>query len=231
MTAIWLIASTMAIAFVQSAFAVQTTPVPEVGAPAEEILQSAAGQMLELQSYRFKVIYEEGKTTVYSRIKVSKIEGAVVRPDRMSAKAEARLGFVGIDFNATIIGQKVSVDAVGVGGDVGISDDVALVLKDPTSLIVDAAIAVQNPVISRYSEDEELGDLVWISGIFNPALLAGSPLGNVLGDPGPRAVEIAIDSVGRIVSVRLEGPIISYDSDNVVRRIEFFDFNEAIEIN
>lgn len=198
------------------------TPVP--GLDGAVLLNDAAANMLDLTSFRFKIVYEEGQTTIYDTIKVSKIEGSVVRPDQISAKAEAKLGFVGIDVNATILAGKVSVDAIGVGGDVGIDDDVAVLLIDPTTLIVDAAAAVDNPVVTGY-EQREGGQVIWISGTFNPEQLSGSSLEPFLSGLGPRAVEIAIDEQGLIASIRLDGPVISYDSDNVIRRIDFYDFN------
>ena len=197
---------------------------------ATTLLNDAAANMLDLTSFRFKISYEQGRTTIYDTIKVSKIEGAVIRPDQIYAKAEAKLGFVGVDVNATIVGANVSVDAIGVGGDVGIGDDVALLLEDPTTLIVDAAAAVENPVVTGYEQRDD-GQVLWITGTFNPEKLIGTPLGPFLGDLGPRAVEIAIDENGLITSIRLDGPVIGYDSDDVVRRIDFYDFNAVPDKN
>ena len=101
------------------------TATPAPGLDGAVLLNDAAANMLDLTSFRFKIVYEEGQTTIYDTIKVSKIEGSIVRPDQISAKAEAKLGFVGIDVNAKILAGKVSVDAIGVGGDVGIDEDVA----------------------------------------------------------------------------------------------------------
>jgi hypothetical protein len=46
----------------------------------------------------------------------------------------------------------------------------------------------------------------------------------------PLPVLIWIDADNRVVEIEITGPILTSESDDVVRDIRFFDFNEPVEI-
>jgi hypothetical protein len=199
---------------------------PQVGDLAGDLLAWAAQQVQSLKRVRFKIHYEKGSTTLYRKIKMRKVEGAVVRPDRMKATAEAKLGFLGVDVHATMIGEHVWVESFRIDDEFDVEPGMALLVNDPIRYAPAAAAAIENPMVTRVE-----GGTIWIEGKFNSALLEDTELSTFAGELEVRPVEIGIDQSGRVVSVKMAGPFVGHDEENVVRRIEFFGFDDDITID
>jgi hypothetical protein len=140
---------------------------PQVGDLAGDLLAWAAQQVQSLKRVRFKIHYEKGSTTLYRKIKMRKVEGAVVRPDRMKATAEAKLGFLGVDVHATMIGEHVWVESFRIDDEFDVEPGMALLVNDPIRYAPAAAAAIENPMVTRVE-----GGTIWTRNC--PRLLGSS---------------------------------------------------------
>ncbi len=200
------------------------------GDPAGDLLTAAADKMLEYDTMRFKLVYEEGSTKLFTGIKMTQAEGAIQRPGRLQATVKTKVRFVKIDVKATVSGDQAWVRAVGISEDYTLPESLSHIIADPVLLLPGIDSAVENPVVSKIETTKQGEELIWITGTFNPSLIEDDAIRGYAEQLGPRPVDIAIDSEGRIVSVRLGGQFVSQDSKDVVRRLDIYGFNDPIEI-
>lgn len=209
--------------------AAPASPVASPAAGVEGLLATAAATMSGVSTFRFELTYEEGDTTLYDRIKMEHAEGVVQRPDRIKAKIEAKYGFVSVDVEVVSIDQRIWVNVAGVGDELTIGDDIARVLLDPTAILVQALTEIQEPTAERR---EQLDGVMMtrIAGEVDPGALIASEGAPVVPSGMTMPVEIAVADNGRVLSLRLSGPLIGADSDDVVRRLDLSAFDEPVEI-
>jgi hypothetical protein len=149
-----------------------------------------------------------------------------VRPDRMKATAEAKLGFLGVDVHATVIGQHIWVESFRIDDEFDVEPEMTVLVDDPVKYAPAAATATENPTVTKVEDG-----IIWIEGTFNSALLEDSDLDSYAGELDVRPVEVRIDGAGRVVSLKMAGPFVHQDEEKVVRRIEFFGFDDEITID
>ncbi len=200
------------------------------GDPAEDLLQAASEKMLEYDTMRFELTYERGSTKLFTGIKMTKVTGAIQRPGRLEATVKTKIGFVGIDVTGIVIGDQAWVRAVGISEDYALPDNLKRIIADPVQLIADLAQAVEDPVVSRLETTDDGTQLTWISGIFEPSLVQNDAVAGYIQRLGRQPVEIALDRENRIRSIRIAGRFASWDSDDVVRRLDIYDFGEPVNI-
>lgn len=225
-----LLATLVAAAATVAPSARQHASAQSVGDPAGDLLAAASQKMLEYDTMKFELIYEEGSTKLYTGIKMTKAVGEIERPGRLKATVKTKVGFVKIDVKATVIGDKAWVRAVGISEDYGLPSSLSHIITDPVLLLPDLAQAVEDPVVSEIETTKSGEQVIWTSGTFNPALLQDEAVRGYAEQLGPRPVDIAIDEEGRIVSVRIGGEFVSQDSSDVVRRLDIFGFGDPVEI-
>lgn len=201
-----------------------------VGDPAGDLLLAAADKMLEYDTMKFKLVYEKGSTKLYTGIKMTSAEGAIERPGKLKATVKTKVGFVKIDVKATVIGDQAWVRAVGISEDYTLPSDLSHIIADPVLLLPDLAQAVRDPVVSSIETSKSGEQITWISGTFDPTLIKDEAVRGYAEGVGEREVDIALDSEGRIVSVRLAGQFVSQDSKDVVRRLDIYGFGEPVDI-
>lgn len=200
------------------------------GDSAEEMLAEAAQNMLEYDTMKFDLIYEKGSTKLYTGIKLTKATGEIQRPGKMKATVRTKVGFVKVNVDATVIGDKAEVRAVGINENYTLPGDLAHIIADPVLLLPDVAGAVENPVVSGIETTKQGEQLIWITGTFNPSLIQDEAVRGYAETIGERPVDIAINEDGLIVSVRIAGQFVSQDSKDVVRRLDLYGFGEPVDI-
>lgn len=201
------------------------TPQPEVTA----LLAKAAATMEAVTTYRFKLTYEEGTTTIYGRITIQKADGEVQRPDRFKATVDAKLGPLTVGVAITSVGDQVWVEVAGVNSEVNINEDVARILFDPTAILIGALETINQPVIVG---EKQIGGVTVtrVAGTVDPAQLVHDTTSSLVTNSASLPVELAIADDGHVVSLRLDGPLIRADSDDVVRRLDLSEFDQPVEI-
>lgn len=209
--------------------AASATPVATPEAQTAGLLATAAATMQAVTSYHFTLTYEEGTTTIYRRIKMEKAEGAVLRPDRFKATIEAKLGPLSVDVEVVSVGGRLWVTTAGVGEELDIDEAVARVLLDPTAILTGAAGAIREPVVVGEGQLDGVA-VTRIAGTVEASALEAGADNPVLANEAPMPVELAIDAQGHIVSLRLDGPLVAADSDDVVRRLDLSEFDQPVEI-
>jgi hypothetical protein len=203
----------------------------DVGDPAGDLLLAASEKMLEYDTMKFALVYEKGSTKLYTGIKMTSAEGAIERPSKLKATVKTKVGFVKIDVKATVIGDQAWVRAVGISEDYTLPSDLSHIIADPVLLLPDLAQAVRDPVVTKIETTKNGEQRIWITGTFDPTLIQDEAVRGYAEGIGERPVDIALDSQGRIVSVRLAGQFVSQDSKDVVRRLDISGFGEPVEIN
>lgn len=201
-----------------------------VGDPADELLASAAQDMLAYDTMKFDLIYEEGSTKLYTGIKMTKASGEIQRPGKMRATVQTKVGFVKVNVKATVIGDKAEVRAVGIEEDYILPSDLAHIVADPVLLLPDVVQAVENPVYTRVETDKNGEQIIWVTGLFNPSLIQDEAVRGFAERIGTRPVDIAINEDGLISSVRIAGAFVSQDSSDVVRRLDIYGYGDPVEI-
>ncbi|MCO5220028.1 MAG: hypothetical protein M9947_00405 [Thermomicrobiales bacterium] len=203
----------------------------EVGDPAEQLLMDAAERMLGYQTMKFDLVYEKGSTNLFTGIKMTKASGAIERPGKMEATVQTKIGFVKINIKATVIGDKAEVRAVGINEDYTLPSSLAHIIADPVLLLPDLVGAVENPVVSSIETTKTGARIIWITGTFNPALIQDDAVRGYAESLGARPVDVAINEDGLISSVRIGGSFVSYDSNDVVRRLDIYGYGEPVDIS
>lgn len=202
-----------------------------VGDPADQLLADAAENMLVYDTMKFDLVYEKGSTKLYTGIKMTKASGEIERPGKMKATVQTKVGFVKINVNATVIGDKAEVRAVGIEEDYTLPSDLAHIIADPVLLLPNLASAVVDPVVTKIETNKKGQTLTWVSGTFDPSLLQDDAVRGYAEIIGERPVDIAIDENGLIVSVRISGAFVPQDSKDVVRRVDIYGFGEPVNIS
>jgi hypothetical protein len=160
---------------------------------------------------------------------MQKAKGAVARPDRLEATIAAKLGVVTVDVKVISVGGRVWVRLVGVDEEIGIDQNVARVLLDPSAILIGAVETIEEPrLLGTETIDERT--VTVIGGTVDPTSLTAGTDNPVLTQSGPLPVELAIDEDGYVRRLLLEGPLIRADSDDVVRQLDLSEFDQPVTI-
>jgi hypothetical protein len=202
------------------------------------LLERAATTLAELETFGFEMQTVRGSSTIMSGFELESVEGVVRRPTDLQA-----------EIGVSIPIGKLSIGAISLDGVFYIQDPLSdgswmelgemgevQSLVNPDLLILSAVRLVQDAritgtgkvdgantnvvegtvdfsgLLERFGEGEEQDQM--------SSLLAGEPVD----------VSFWIDEEDRIVEVELFGPIFASESEDVVRVVTLFDFNEAVEI-
>lgn len=209
------------------------------------LITQAAQTMSALTSFHFDLTSINGKTTFVEGIELDEVSGDVVRP--MSFRAEATIGITLASIKITIIsidGHTWMTDPFSSDGsftDLGQADFGALdptILINPDRLILPAIGTVQNPAIAGTEKIDDV-DTTRIDGTVDIAAALA-----VVATPVPQAAEEElqiqfpdsmpfsawVDSENRVVRVEITGAVLPNEDSNIVRRVDFSAFNEAVDI-
>lgn len=225
-----LVAVLLAAGFGQATAPGQTALAQTVGEPAEELLAAAAQKMLEYDTMKFDLTYEDGSTKLFTGIKMTKASGEIQRPGRMRATVQTKVGFVKVNVKATVVGDKAEVRAVGINEDYTLPAELAHIIADPVLLLPDIVGAVVDPVVTNVETTKDGKQITWVTGTFDPNLIQDEAVRGYAQRLGERPVDIAINEDGLITSVRIAGQFISQDSKDVVRRLDIYGFGDPVQI-
>lgn len=210
----------------------QLTGEPE----ATTLLRSAAQAMAELQTFQFEIETTRGQSTILQGLEVESITGAVRRPVDFTATVR-----VGLPFGS------IEVTAVGVDGKAYIQDPLsdgqwielegtkqAVALINPDTLILSSIGVVQDARIDGTEKIDGV-ETTRLAGTIDFAASAEQLSGGSLEVPAELSAEpisllIWIDDQQRVVEIEIDGPLLETESDDVIRVVSFFGFDEPVEI-
>jgi len=188
-------------------------------------------------------------------LELEDVTGAVQRPDRFRAVATANIAILKVDVEVIGIGTQIWVKnplAGAAGGEEYIQVDLSeggaeqtlAELVNPDRILLRAVDLLEDPVVRGEDEIDGVQTTV-IEGTFDPS----EAIGMVPGTPvtvsdaatqaatqtglelaGPVPTLIWIDGDGLVRRVRVEGPILTSEATDVVRRLDLFAYNEPVEI-
>jgi len=200
------------------------------------LLRSAAQAMAELDSFAFEIETVRGESTIFEGLAVNMIAGAVRRPLDFTATVTVGLPFGSLDVTAVGVDGSAWVQNPLSDGEwialEGTEDIVALV--NPDTLIVSSIGLIKNATIEG-EERVDGADTTRIAGEIDFAETADRLSGDDAALPAeltsePLPVLIWIDDQNHVLEIEVTGPILTSESDDVVRSIRFFDFNQPVDI-
>jgi hypothetical protein len=205
------------------------------------MLQASVEKLAELTSYRFRLETVDGVTRFLDVFELHDIEGEVVRPDSFAARGTIKVVFAELEVAIVSIGDQLWVSDP-MSGDGSMVDASALISEaglDPTFLLNPERLLV--PAIGFLKEPEVLGETdldgkpvtLVVGRVDLDAALGdfGTPIaqaGLTLPDDVP--VSVYIDENGLPVRIEIVGPILPAEPAGIVRRLDLYDFDAAIEI-
>ena len=207
---------------------VRATPAPR---PDPRILLiEAADRVEQAKSFHFLLEHERGSTPIVLQLQMTRAEGDVVKPDRLRADIDAQRGGVRLKLKLVSIGaqSKISnpfnpMQYVDLPTGTRLSD-----VFDPTAGTTAALRGVKDPQIT--GEETLDGRKVWrVDGTVDAASLAALVTLAESGYTAKGTVWIGQDTK-EVYRVRLEGPLGSQDTQDVVRVLTLSRYNEAIDI-
>lgn len=196
-----------------------------------ELLDSAVGQFLEMQSFHFALDFD-GETSPLEQLSVDMetIEGDVILPDQLDAKVKAKARQFG--------GINVNVSLVGVGEDAWVTN--------PFDQTMWLPLEGGNPLNGLFNPSE--GVAAVIRGAANPMLtgeeeIDGAPMWVVEGTVDSGDLTAFLDSavpgydvkgtiwIGKddnvIYRIYLLGQLAAEEPVDILRRLNFSSFNDV----
>jgi len=213
---------------------------PEASSDAAALLKTAAATMTALETFHFVLSTQNGTTQFYEGLELSGVEGDVKRPDMFRATAKVKLVVAELTIKMLSIGGRVwitdpmsSDDKYIDVGDMGVSGFDPATLINPDRLILPAIDAINNPTIAgTVSIDGE--DMTRIDGTVNlkdTLQMSGSDAPDwILAIPTSMPLSVWIDSENRVRRVQVTGSILQTEANDLIRQIDFSNFNEPIDI-
>jgi hypothetical protein len=230
------------LAGVRPAFAQGVPATPEINVrgdeDAVELLTRAAHALAELESFGFELETVRGSSTIMSGFGLESVSGVVRRPTDLQAEVR-----VSIPIGELTIGA-ISLDGVfyiqdplsdGTWMELGEMGEVQT-LVNPDPIILTAVRLVQDARITGTGKVDGANTSIVEGNVDFSGLLGRlgegadqDQIGDLLADE-PVDVSFWIDEEDRIVEVELFGPIFASESEDVVRVISLYDFNEPVDI-
>lgn len=233
--------SALRLVVAQESSVAPATPETEIEGEddAVALLESAARAMAALKTFGFELTTSRGVSTIFQGLDLKGVEGGVRRP--MDIQATVTVGLP--------IGE-ISVTAIGVDGEFWVQDPLSdgewvslgrdnqiQALINPDQLLLLAVRLVQDAEVTG---TEKVGgvDTTLVEGTVDFYAMLQSALGSTEAGSmfeqslvkGPKDVAFWIDEQDRVVEAEIRGPIFTTESDDVVRSLELFDFDEPVEI-
>lgn len=217
----------------------EASPIAEglTGDPdAIALLRDAAGAMADLDTFQFEITTTRGQSTILQGLEVETISGAVRRPIDFTATVAVGLPFGSIDLTAVgIDGRAYIQDPLSSGEWIELEgSEQAVALINPDTLILSSIGVVQDARIEG-TEDIDGVETTRVAGTIDFAASAEQLSGGSVELPAEISSELVdlliwIDDQKRIVEIEIAGPLVVTESDDVVRTVSFFGFDEPVEI-
>lgn len=226
----------------RTAVAQEPVATPDVRLEGDEdavaLLESAANAIAELDTFAFSLETTRGTSTIMEGFELKNVEGVVRRPVDVQATIT-----MGIPFG------EISATAVGVDGEFWVEDPLSAdetwiylgsdpqfqALINPDRLILLAVRLVQDAQITG-TEKVAGAETTIVEGTVDFVAAAEAAIGDdasMIAEflaEGPKDVIFWIDEEHRVVEAEIVGPLLTTESEDVVRVLSLFDFNEPVEI-
>ena len=201
----------------------------------QETVRRAVAATDALETFRFLIHNERGETELFAGVTIEEIEGAVRRPDRFRADVRGSAFFAPVEISVIAVGDRFWWSNPLTGGDdfeeTTIEPEILLLVNPDTLVRLIPPLVTDPRLVGRESVDGE--SLTLLGGSLDLSRLAEVapelPTGGVNTDE-PLPIEVWIDDADRIRRIRITGPFVDQDSDDIVRVVEFFAFDEPVEI-
>jgi hypothetical protein len=203
------------------------------------LLESAVEAIAALETFGFELVTTRGSSTIFQGLELKSVEGVVRRPLDIEATVTVGLPIgemsataVGLDGEFWVQDPLTGSEWISLGSDPQIQ---ALINPDQlllyaVRLVKDAQITGKETINGEETTMVE-GTVDFYSMIESAAGMAGESdmVGQLLVE-GPKDVTFWIDGENRVVEGEIRGPIFTTESDDVVKVLSLFDFNEPVEI-
>lgn len=231
--------------------AVRALPTAAARQDATAMLVQAAAAMARLKSFHFALSTPQGTTKILEAFELIRLEGDVLRPDRYQATIDATAAGFDVSLEAIGVGDKLWVtDPITGGGFVEVPLDSAMgdagprldQIVNPDRLWLAALAVITDPVVvgdntiegEPVTRIDGIVDLQRVLGDEStPAAGGAAPtedggLIEPLLDPLPLSVWIT--TAGYLRRLEVEGPLLTGEAANVVRRLDLTRFDEPVTI-
>lgn len=228
-------------AVVRPAAAQVATPgaTPSGSSDAVQLLNDAAAAMTKLETFAFELLTTRGETTILEGFTLEEVNGVVRRPNDFQTTVTVGVPFATLDLTAVSVDNEVWIELPQLGDSGGGwtslgSSEGVLSLLNPDVLILQSVRYIDNAEISG-TDDLDGVDVTIVAGTVDfqgiATRLGGDQqdLSNQIAE-GPVTVEVAIDGDKLVRKIEIEGPILTTESDDVVREVTFSAYNEPVEI-
>lgn len=223
-------------------------PLARADEDVDRLLQMATDRMASLVSFHFDMKTIEGRSTILDNLELRSVVGDVVRPDSFQATMTARIAIVDVSVQIVSIGGKVWItDPLQSGevwrqiatGNEGGGDEASFTdLVNPDRLFLLAITFIDEPTIEG-TEEINGEECTIVTGTFVPKSLqdVASPIAEEGADEAenllasdPVYLTAWIASDGRVFRIEEAGPLTRAESNNVIRQIDFTNFDGDIQI-
>ena len=212
----------------------------EVGTPVavdegQEVLRRTVAATNALESFRFLIHNEQGETELFAGVTIDEIAGAVQRPDRLRADVRGSALFASVEVAVIAVGDRFWWSNPLAGGDgfeeTTIDPEILLLVNPDTLVRLLPPLVTEPRTAGRETIDGE--SLTLLTGALDLSRLEtvapDLPTGGVNTEE-LLPIEVWIDDDDRIRRLRITGPFVDQDSEDVIRVVEFFAFDEPVDI-
>lgn len=219
----------------------EATPAatPSGAEDAVQLLNDAATAMTELETFAFEVVTARGETTIMEGFTLQEITGVVRRPADFETTVTVEIPFASIDLTAVSVNNEVWIEIPTFGENAGGwqslgSSDGLLSLLNPDVLILQAVRYIDDAAIDDTGDIDGV-EVTYVTGTVDFQEIATQIAGTETALPaeiaeGPVDLTIAIDNDNLVREIEIIGPLLTTESDDVIRLVTFSGFNEPVEI-
>jgi hypothetical protein len=224
----------LTVLLVVACFAATLPGRPGAAQDATALLEASAEAMAAVESFHFVITTENGKVVVADRIELQRVEGDYQRPDRVRAKASAKVGFM-----------PVAIDLVVIDGQIWYSDPIrsdnfnrleldqpqlqeVLVDFDPGAVLLAAVQYVIDPVVVGTEEIDGTSTTL-IEGTVDLAPIAAR-YPEVGINQLPLPIRIWLNEADLVVRLQLVGQILLREPEGIVHQLDLSAFGEPVFI-
>jgi hypothetical protein len=204
---------------------VKATPSPVLSA--RETLLKARTAMSEVSRFRFELTHPAGTTSLPGGLFLTRADGAVIAPDRLSINAEANFSRVFVKVRAVVIGDETYMTNFLTGAWSKVPPgESPFGFLDPVKLVADMLGQVTAPEFEPKAKPD--GDLV-IRGRISAGPFAA--LVGMVDDSKTVDVSLAVDRRTFLLKEALvQGAVQPEDGPTVARLIRLSGFDDEIAI-
>lgn len=196
---------------------------------AADVLGKSYDAMQAVKAFHFTLEHSTGGTPIGSGVTMTKAEGDLVRPDKLSAKlAGSAMGMTANISLVTVGAQTMMTNPLSGKWEAAPDSFKVLTVFDPGKGI---AAIVKGLTGAAFLTEEKLGDVLCyhIKGdIATPAL---APLTGTTAKDGTVPTEVWISKDAFLVQqVKLNGKITDTEASGILRTLSFTNYNKEVDI-